>query len=306
MSPMWINPALTGAIDGDYRVSGLNRSQWQNIDDGYVTKGLSFDAPTNKSIAFGGNITHMNASLGGYTYTNGLINIAYTGIKFGQEGFHHVNFGMNAGLINRRIDMSKLKFGSQWDSTIGFNPSIARESIQNNSTTVLDIGTGLVYYNANPDSRYNIYFGIAAAHLTQPKDNFLKSTDTTIGSNVPIRYTAHGGVRIQLRENVIIVPNFIYMRQNNAEEKMLGAYFQISANENTDFLVGANYRLKDAVVPYVGFTYNNFTIGASYDVTTSKLKQLAATNLNTFELTLSYIKRRNIKASPEYIHCPRL
>ena len=26
--PSWLNPALTGAFDGDYRVSGIYRNQW--------------------------------------------------------------------------------------------------------------------------------------------------------------------------------------------------------------------------------------------------------------------------------------
>ncbi len=35
-------------------------------------------------------------------------------------------------------------------------------------------------------------------------------------------------------------------------EKMIGAYVQSNINEDADFLVGANYRFKDAIVPYAG------------------------------------------------------
>lgn len=31
--PSWLNPALTGAFDGDYRISGIYRNQWGNIRD---------------------------------------------------------------------------------------------------------------------------------------------------------------------------------------------------------------------------------------------------------------------------------
>ena len=32
--PAWLNPALTGAFDGDYRIAGIYRSQWGNIKIG--------------------------------------------------------------------------------------------------------------------------------------------------------------------------------------------------------------------------------------------------------------------------------
>ena len=41
--PSWLNPALTGAIDGDYRVSAIYRNQWGNIANGFSTIGLSGD-----------------------------------------------------------------------------------------------------------------------------------------------------------------------------------------------------------------------------------------------------------------------
>lgn len=38
MYPSWLNPALTGAFDGDYRVTGIYRSQWGNITNPFATQ----------------------------------------------------------------------------------------------------------------------------------------------------------------------------------------------------------------------------------------------------------------------------
>jgi hypothetical protein len=35
--PSWMNPALTGVFDGDYRVSAIHRRQWGNVSSPYTT-----------------------------------------------------------------------------------------------------------------------------------------------------------------------------------------------------------------------------------------------------------------------------
>src|SRR6185295_18613959 len=62
--PMYINPALTGGSDGEYRVSAIYRSQWGSISTPYRTNGVSFDARTNKNIALGINLLNQSAGDG--------------------------------------------------------------------------------------------------------------------------------------------------------------------------------------------------------------------------------------------------
>jgi Type IX secretion system membrane protein PorP/SprF len=51
--PQWLNPALTGVMDGDYRVAGIYRSQWANIDNGFSTIGVAAELATSKDINVG-------------------------------------------------------------------------------------------------------------------------------------------------------------------------------------------------------------------------------------------------------------
>src|SRR6187402_2597459 len=82
--PSWLNPALTGAFDGAYRVSGIYRTQWGNISSPYSTAGISADFTTNKDMNFGVAILNQTAGDGGYKYTTGYVNLAYTGVRFGK------------------------------------------------------------------------------------------------------------------------------------------------------------------------------------------------------------------------------
>src|SRR3954468_5085394 len=43
VSPLTLNPALTGKFDGVYRVAGNFRNQWPTINNAFVTKTASID-----------------------------------------------------------------------------------------------------------------------------------------------------------------------------------------------------------------------------------------------------------------------
>ncbi len=301
--PSWINPALTGAIDGDYRISGIYRNQWNSVDNAFSTAGLSADVVTNKNVNFGASVMQQKAGSGGYKYSTGYLSIAYTGIRFDAEGYKRLVFGVQAGVVDRRFDRTKFQMGDQWNPITGYNPSTATvDQFPKTSSTVFDAGAGLVYYDAAPGKKANIFAGFSASHLTQPEDPF---TNGIVKSKLPVRYTVHGGVKLNLSENFNLVPNALYLRQGTAEEKMIGAYGQIKTSDVFDFLVGVNYRFKDAVVPFAGLYYKNMTLGFSYDANTSDLGKNVS-SVNSFELSLSYTFKRSKEPAGRNFICPRL
>ena len=303
--PMYINPAMTGGSDGEYRVSAVYRSQWGSIGNPYRTTGISFDTRTNKNIALGVNVMNQAAGDGGFNYFNTYASVAYTGVKFGKEDNHRIVFAMQAGIINRHVDQSKFKWGEQWNPITGYNSSNAStESFAATSATTLDIGAGALYYDASPGKKANVFGGLSFFHLNRPSDPII-STQSVELNTMPLRYTVHGGVSFNFSEVTTLVPHFLYMQQGNARETMLGIYVQRNVNEETDLMFGGYYRYKDALAPFIGVDYKNFLIGLSYDVNTSKLGAMTR-NINSFELSLSYIKRKGTTSIFDFIHCPRL
>src|ERR1700755_937009 len=83
--PMYVNPALAGSSDGEYRVSGIFRTQWGSVANPYRTVGLSFDARTNKNIAIGVNVLNQSAGDAGFNYLTASLSVAYTGVRFGKD-----------------------------------------------------------------------------------------------------------------------------------------------------------------------------------------------------------------------------
>lgn len=301
MYPSWLNPALTGAFDGDYRVTGIYRSQWGNITNPFSTPGVSVDFNGNNTLNYGGSVMQQTAGNGGYGYLTAYGNLAYTGVKLGAMGQQRIVFGLQVGMIQRRFNPNKMQWGSQWDPSMGYNPNLPADILSRTTATAFDAGAGVLYYDAQPGKKTNVFAGFSASHITRADDKF--SSNGT--EKFPIRYTIHGGVKIAVNENFTITPNFLYLRQRTSSQAMLGAYGQIKAPYETEFLFGLNYRFKDAVSPYIGLYYKNMTLGLSYDINSSDLSKLQKGS-NSFEISLSFIGRKRAKTPEVEFICPRL
>jgi type IX secretion system PorP/SprF family membrane protein len=304
--PLYINPALTGTSDGDYRVSSIYRTQWGSITNPYRTVGVSYDTRAKKNMAIGLNVLNQAAGDAGFNYLNAYASAAYSGVKLGKDQQHRIVIGVQAGVISRRVDPTKFKWGDQWNPITGYNASNATTElpITNTNATTLDIGAGVLYFNSAPDKKANVFAGASVYHINRPKDPIV-ATGSTALNVIPLRYVAHGGVSINLSQRTRIVPHFMYNRQGTATEKIFGTYVQLNVNEETDFMLGGYYRFKDAVAPFAGIDWKNFIVGISYDVNASKLSSLTR-NVNSFELSLTYVKRTGARSIFEYIRCPRL
>ena len=222
--PSWLNPALTGAFDGDYRVSGIYRNQWNSIGSPFSTPGASFEITTEKNINFGGSILNQTAGNGGYNYLTGYASAAYTGVKFGINGNQRFVFALQAGVINRRFNPSKFTLGDQWNPVTGFNPNPSSDLPTKNKSMIFDAGAGVLYYDANPNQKANAYLGFSASHLNQPEDAFAGGTSK---EKLPMRFTVHGGVKININDMWSFTPNLLYLKQGTASEKMVGGYAKV-------------------------------------------------------------------------------
>jgi len=297
-NPLWLNPGMTGVMNGDYRVSVNAKQQWSSISNSYLTAGASFDMAPTKNLAFGGMVLNQNAGELSYNYLSALASAAYR-VRFGQSGLNIVNFGIQAGVLNKSFDPSKMTTGSQFNPGGGFNGNLpTNETFSSTNTLAPDVNFGAVYFDANDAKQVNVFVGVSGNHLTRPIDRFLGND-----VKIPIRYTAHGGARIKVSDALDITPNGLYMRQGTAREISAGAYAQYYVNPETDLLFGSNYRHEDASIIYIGMHLKNIAFGVSYDINTSNLNR-ATGSKGGLELSVSFTSRRGV-TGPNFF-CPRL
>ena len=83
-----------------------------------------------------------------------------------------------------------------------------------------------------------------------------------------------------------------YQIQEGNNYFITGGHVEYSINEiyqdfQESFNLGLYYRLKNAIIPYIGFTYNQLQFGFSYDIQVNQIKN-AAIRPNTFELSMIF------------------
>ena len=117
--PLLVNPALTGAFSGQWRVAGIYRNQWRSVTIPFVTYGASFDAPIvtdlthDDYLAAGVQLYNDRAGDGNLSNFSGLVSVAYH--KYlGEKVDKALTIGLQGGYTQKSIDLSKLYFGDEY------------------------------------------------------------------------------------------------------------------------------------------------------------------------------------------------
>jgi type IX secretion system PorP/SprF family membrane protein len=298
--PLFLNPAMTGMFDGQFRVHAQYRTQWAAVaNKPYTTSGISFDMPIKK-FGIGLQVMNYRAGAGNYNVTSALLSVAYD-VVFDQQKNHHLALGAQGGILQKTFDVNALTFGNQFTSANGgsFDPSISSgETFGNSSFIVPDINAGFLYYYAKEGSRLNPFIGFSASHLTQPTESFMGANN-----KLPMEYFIHGGIKININEKIQLLPKFLYMKQSNVQEINFSLLVNYFLKEDTYLIFGPTYRQNDAAIIEAGIKKGKYTARVSYDVNTSPL-MTASSYRGAFEISLTYIARKN-KPNP-LANCPGL
>lgn len=285
-TPLLTNPANTGFTDGPYRVASNIRRQGGGANPfftGYVSAELS---PLRDQLALGhkagiGVYLMNDRGLGSAVQTNSAgLSLAYH-VGLDPYGEQSIGVGVQASYHQRRIDYSKLTFENQFGAN-GYDPGLPiGEPLDAKSKGFFDVNAGVLYNRMVGNNAY--FAGLSVYNILRHKENFLPEDFT-----MPTRIAFQAGSQLAVDYNKLYV-SLTTMRQAGATETTLGAAYGyvLTEEERNELLLGAWYRLKDALIPYVGFQRSNFSLGLSYDVTLSDL-QLGGQTRSAFELTFIF------------------
>jgi len=284
-TPLLTNPANTGFTDGPYRVASNIRSQGMpgnTLFTGYLSADIS---PLRRQLTPGhkaglGMYIMNDHSLNSAIQTNSIgMSVAY---NLALDPYSRQSFGLGLqGTYNqRRIDYSKLTFENQYGPA-GYDPSLSiGEPLDVNSKHFFDVNAGVIY-NKILDNRA-FFAGIAVYNILGHNENI-----TGDEFKMPVRFTFQAGAQLYLKELGKVYMSLTTMRQARANEITLGGAYGLlfSEKEDSELIGGIWYRFKDAFIPYLGYQYNNFKVGFSYDYTVSSVKTSAQIR-NGYEVTL--------------------
>jgi type IX secretion system PorP/SprF family membrane protein len=306
-APLLVNPANTGFNpDYDYRVGGNYRNQWASVSNfPYKTMSVWADAQLfndrfeNGWLGVGGAMLQDVAGSGNLTSTKAYASIAYHQL-LGLNSL--LSGGFNLGFTQKRVDVNKLSFNSQWNGKF-FDVSFpSGEPLNFSSTTYFSLQAGINYTYFATDNLY-LNFGLSAANINRPNETFF-ATNTAV-NRVETRYTAFANASLKVQDVWILNPNVYVSKMGTATEIVAGMMAQrdLSAERNgsLQLLAGMYYRSNDAIIPTVGFDIKNVKITFNYDATFSSLK---AYNQSNGAYEISIVKNGLYKGREKNIKCP--
>jgi len=310
VSPLSLNPALTGKFNGSFRVAGNYRDQWPAVSNTFITSTASFDLPilTNRISeldTWGVGVVAMTDRTANGILTTNFISLTTAYHKgLDEDGLHQLGIGFQGTYTSKRLDGSKLNFENELDSLGGWS-NHSGEAIDGQMINLnyFDFSVGALY-NGSTDGYNNFYLGVSAYHVNKPQESF-----SGIFYTLNPRITVHAGGAIPLadRSKTIYLSSLV-SRQGGATNVVVGGAggFNVNGDEEnpTNFYAGLWTRfnnLNDAVIPYVGLEFGGFRLGASYDVNISSLK-VASQSRGGIEISLIYV---NLPVGKKGIPCPR-
>jgi type IX secretion system PorP/SprF family membrane protein len=289
MNPIYLNPALTGNFDGDWRFTGNQKSQWRSVSRPYNTLALS--AENKEELLLPGLYHALNfyqdaAGDGNYRTIEFNLTNSYQ-YYLNTDSTQSVTAGLQLGVNHKRVDISKLNFDSQFngytfDESIGTGEIFDTESITN-----FNLALGAIY-TYKPEERKELVAGIGWFNLTSPTQSFFSNQDIKRNKRVVVHAKANYPLNYQLD----LQPGIFTQFQGKYKELVIGSnlnyIYKDLRGEYVAPYVGIWYRNKDATYIVAGLYYNNWIGGISYDINMSELSPASHVR-GGLEFSLQYI-----------------
>ncbi|MEJ2005750.1 MAG: PorP/SprF family type IX secretion system membrane protein [Cyclobacteriaceae bacterium] len=298
---LYLNPALAGS-ESDIMI-GLNyRAQWNQIESPYKTAQLTYMHPLIKP---GGRRKHiggvgvsiLNDQAGNNSLTNTGINFsgAYN-YHLSSYGNNVITFGLQAGVYRNAVNPENFQWGSQYNSFTGFDPGIEADAgdLQDQRFySVINAGVLWFYRHQQRFSTrsWTAYAGFSAYHLNRPNTSLLNDEN-----RLPMSMRFHAGVGLPVAPRTKFTPSTLIVYELNDFQVNGGGYLSYdlaeSQEQTASVILGAWYRLNDAVIIHLGTEINNFRIAFSYDRNVSSFNRYFGTN-GSYEFSIQYrVKRK--------------
>ena len=320
-SPISLNPALTGALEGKYRFSVIYRDQWKNVlQNPYVTYSGAIDFRFRLSQlrrrfddSFGVGVIFYSDKVPFIGYSNNQIFLSGGFHKsLSDENNQFLSVGVQAGLAQRNINYGNINFGDQFNGDDGYTNG-TDEILPENNFAHSDFNVGLNYAYA-PAGKVGIFVGASMHHILEPQISFFYDSEKPEKypeDRLATKYVGHLSFQIPIAPAIQMIPRALVYSQ--------GPHLALNGGSNFRFLVddvkgiaihlgGWTRAVKDeqdvffmdSVVGMVGLEMNNFLLGLSYDANINDFNK-SRKGQGAFEISIAYLGEYD----DETVLCPK-
>jgi hypothetical protein len=217
----------------------------------------------------------------------------------------YLSLGFMGGLVQRRLDRSRMTTDNQFDGT-GYNPGAGDgETFLNNNYSYFDASVGMSFntqlgeYEDN-----NMFVGLAYHHLNKASAVSFYGA----ANEMTPKWVGSLGVRFGINDYGYFTIQGDYTKQGTYQETIGGALYtwKLDAMDDPKYLfnAGAFLRWKDAFIPVIKIETRPLAIAVSYDVNISTLRT-ASQGRGGLEVSLTYQKYLDrYNSSRDAVRCP--
>jgi len=305
--PMHMNPALTGAYDGKYRMAAIYRDQWNNqLESPYQTFIAGGDTNINFKVGnqseqdkIGIGLFFVNDKVTEFQTVNNKLatNFSYQK-RLGKDKPSHLGVGVQFGLTQRNVNYDNIFFQDQFDQISQFNLPTS-EVLPPNNFGAFDLAVGINYGISLKKTSYSM--GAAFHHINEPDYSFYKQL-TLLNPSIDIdqklytKTVVHFSMNQQTSYLTQLQPRIVYQKQGQDNQLDIGTNFQYQFRDRASAIILGIWLTAiddldamhvENLTPLVGLKQGQFIFGLSYDIHTRDLLS-SPFGFNTFEFSVRF------------------
>lgn len=284
-SPTVMNPAMTGLFDGDLRLIGNFRSQWNNFTKGYKTFAASADTKlfqVGKHDFVGAGIQAYKDVAGDLEFTTSYGALSFSLLKsLDARGKNFISFGLQGAYMNNSVN---------YNNVIAFDEEPLIQAGAPDRINFWDVSVGVGWFWAFNRTDM-LYLGLSWAHINEPRVSFFEYNQDETNIQKYRNLLIHGGAEIQIGDDNYLKPNFVYKDQGPHKEILVGSFWKYQKLRSKTkhpvslyfggwvrWYLEQDIRGTDAVILAVRLDYRKTYITFSFDANVSSLRRVSAGN----------------------------
>lgn len=242
-----INPSLISA-KSDNQIALMVRDQWTGFEGAPKTQSISYYNVEHQK--FGRGIRIVNDNTGPISMLSGTVSGSYL---IPIENRNKFSVGASANILQYKIENSNIILENDGVIDPAMNGGLTDKVIGNSASL------GFNYFS----DKFNI-----GASIINILNSNLNLSNTGVENSLVNHYYFNAAYNFNTSEGMIISPSILFKKVGASNVQM---DINLKTSLNSTIWAGLSYRTNDAVIAMFGLNLSDYTIGYSYDVTTTTM-----------------------------------
>ena len=242
-----INPSLISA-KSDNQIALMVRDQWTGFEGAPKTQSISYYNVEHQK--FGRGIRIVNDNTGPISMLSGTVSGSYL---IPIENRNKFSVGASANILQYKIENSNIILENDGVIDPAMNGGVTDKVIGNSASL------GFNYFS----DKFNI-----GASIINILNSNLNLSNTGVENSLVNHYYLNAAYNFNTSEGMIISPSIMFKKVGASNIQM---DINLITSLNSTIWAGLSYRTNDAVIAMFGLNLSDYTIGYSYDLTTTRM-----------------------------------